>query len=87
MEALLDVLGQVVQFAYTCWDRIVLSGYIDRLQRPENLTYFFHAVVGIDADAAHPRPMIETLEHRHAGHHHAPARHDVCADDLEGGQP
>ncbi len=49
MEPLLDVLGQVVQFAYTCWDRIVLSGYIERLQRPENLTYFFHAVVGINA--------------------------------------
>jgi len=48
MEPLLDVLGQVVQFAYTCWDRIVLSGYIERLQRPENLIYFFRSVVGID---------------------------------------
>jgi len=42
------VLGQVVQFAYTCCDRIVLSGYIERLQRPENLIYFFRSVVGID---------------------------------------
>jgi hypothetical protein len=49
MEPLLDVLGQIVQFAYTCWDRIVLSGYMERLQRPENLIYFFHTVVGIDA--------------------------------------
>jgi len=49
MEPLLDVLGQVVQFAYTCWDRIVLSGYIERLQRPENLIYFFQDVVGVDA--------------------------------------
>ena len=48
MEQLLDVLGQAVQFAYTCWDRIVLSGYIERLQRPENLIYFFHEVVGIE---------------------------------------
>src|SRR5260221_12972233 len=48
MEPLLGVLGQVVQFAYTCWDRIVLTGYIERLQRPENLIYFFHDVVGVD---------------------------------------
>jgi hypothetical protein len=25
----------------------VLNGYIERLQRPENLIYFFHDVVGI----------------------------------------
>ena len=48
MERLLDVLGNTVQFFYTCWDRIVLSGYIERLQRPENLIHFFHDVVGID---------------------------------------
>src|SRR5215470_5292291 len=49
MEGLSAVLGQAVQFVYTCWDRIVLSGYIERLQRPENLIYFFQDVVGIDA--------------------------------------
>src|SRR5438105_8424600 len=48
MERLLALLGSAVQFAYTCWDRIVLSGYIERLQRPENLIYFFHDVVGIN---------------------------------------
>src|SRR6266852_8414824 len=48
MDRLSELLGQAVQFAYTCWDRIVLSGYIERLQRPENLIYFFHDVVGID---------------------------------------
>ena len=48
MDRLLELLGTAVQFAYTCWDRIVLSGYIERLQRPENLIYFFHTVVGID---------------------------------------
>ena len=47
MDQLLALLGQAVQFAYTCWDRIVLNGYIERLQRPENLVYFFHNVVGI----------------------------------------
>src|SRR5437762_12346652 len=49
VDRLSELLGQAVQFAYTCWDRIVLSGYIERLQRPENLIYFFHDVVGIDA--------------------------------------
>src|SRR2546423_15624566 len=47
VDQLLALLGQAVQFAYTCWDRIVLNGYIERLQRPENLIYFFHDVVGI----------------------------------------
>jgi hypothetical protein len=49
VDRLSELLGQAVQFAYTCWDRIVLSGYIERLQRPENLIYFFQDVVGIDA--------------------------------------
>ena len=48
MDRLSAVLGQAVQFVYSCWDRIVLSGYLERLQRPENLIYFFHDVVGID---------------------------------------
>ena len=48
MERLLALLGTAVQLVYTCWDRIVINGYIDRLQRPANLIYFFHEVVGID---------------------------------------
>jgi hypothetical protein len=48
VDRLSELLGQAVQFAYTCWDRIVLSGYIERLQRPENLIYFFHDIVGVD---------------------------------------
>ncbi|HEY8742764.1 MAG TPA: hypothetical protein VIU62_06680 [Chloroflexota bacterium] len=47
MDRLSELLGQAVQFVYTCWDRIVLNGYIERLQRPENLIYFFHDVVGV----------------------------------------
>ena len=49
MERLSAVLGQAVQFIYACWDRIVLNGYIERLQRPENLIWFFHDAVGIEA--------------------------------------
>jgi hypothetical protein len=48
VDRLSELLGHAVQFVYTCWDRIVLSGYIERLQRPENLIYFFHDVVGVD---------------------------------------
>jgi hypothetical protein len=48
VDRLSELLGRAVRFAYTCWDRIVLTGYIERLQRPENLIYFFHDVVGAD---------------------------------------
>ena len=47
MDQLLALLGNAVQFAYSCWDRIVLNGYLERLQRSENLVYFFHEVVGV----------------------------------------
>jgi hypothetical protein len=48
VDQLLAMLGNAVQFVYACWDRIVLNGYVERLQRPENLIYFFHDVVGVD---------------------------------------
>src|SRR5215216_920092 len=47
MERLLELLSPIVQFVYTCWDRIVLHGYLERLQRPESLIYFFHDVLGV----------------------------------------
>jgi hypothetical protein len=47
VDRLSELLGDAVQFSYTALDRIVLNGYIERLQRPENLVYFFHDVVGI----------------------------------------
>lgn len=46
MNRLSELLGSRVQFSYTCWDRIVLNGFLDRLQRPENVVYFFREVVG-----------------------------------------
>ncbi len=49
MDRLSEVLGRHVQFRCTAWDRIVLSGYIERLQRPENISYFFREVVGAPA--------------------------------------
>lgn len=49
MDRLSELLGRYVQFRYTAWDRIVLNGYLDRLQRPENMSYFFREVVGAPA--------------------------------------
>ena len=46
MDRLPGLLGRDVQFTYTAWDRIVLNGYLDRLQRPENVVYFFREVIG-----------------------------------------
>ena len=47
MDRLSALLGRHVQFTYTAWDRIVLNGYLERLQRPENIVYFFREVVGV----------------------------------------
>ena len=47
MDRLSEVFGERVQFRYTCLDRIVLHGYLTGLQRPEQLVYFFHDVVGV----------------------------------------
>src|SRR5438270_297824 len=47
MDRLSELLGKAFLFGYTCWDRTVLYGYIERLQRPEYLVYFFHNVAGI----------------------------------------
>ena len=49
MDRLSELLGGHVQFSYTAWDRVVLNGYLERLQRPENISYFFREVVGVPA--------------------------------------
>ena len=48
MDRLSEVFGERVQLRYTCLDRIVLHGYLTGLQRPEQLVYFFHDVVGVE---------------------------------------
>jgi hypothetical protein len=49
VDRLSELLGPHVQFTYTAWDRVVLNGYLERLQRPENLVYFFREVVRVPA--------------------------------------
>ena len=47
MERFLKLFGRFVDFAYAIWDRIVLRGYYEALQRPENIVYFFREVSGV----------------------------------------
>lgn len=47
MHRFLQLFGDFVDFTYGVWDRIVLRGYYQRLQRPENIVYFFRDVCGI----------------------------------------
>jgi hypothetical protein len=47
VDRLSEVVGERVQFRYTCLDRIVLHGYLTGLQRPGQLVHFFHDVVGV----------------------------------------
>ena len=47
MHRFLQLFGDSVDFTYGVWDRIVLRGYYERLQRPANIVYFFRNVCGI----------------------------------------
>jgi hypothetical protein len=69
VQRLSEVLGHHVQFASTAWDRIVLNGYLERLQRAENIVYFFRAVVGV------PRVTPEVLLSRTAPYRAGVARY------------
>jgi hypothetical protein len=48
VDRLSELFGERVQFRCTCLDRIVLHGYLHGLQRPEQVVYFFHDVVGVE---------------------------------------
>lgn len=47
MRRFLQLFARLVDFTYAIWDRIVLRGYYERLQRPENIVYFFRQVCGV----------------------------------------
>jgi hypothetical protein len=47
MDRFLELFGHLVEFTYAVWDRIVLRGYYERLQRPQNIVYFFRDICGI----------------------------------------
>jgi hypothetical protein len=47
MDLFTQLFGPFVTFVYHCFDRIVISGYLSGLSRPERVVNFFHMVVGI----------------------------------------
>jgi len=46
MEKLTQLFGRSIRFAYHCFDRIVIRGYLSTLSRPENIVYFFRTKAG-----------------------------------------
>jgi hypothetical protein len=48
MEKLTRLFGRSIRFAYHCFDRIVISGYLSTLSRPENIVYFFRTIKQVD---------------------------------------
>jgi hypothetical protein len=44
MEKLVQLFGRSIRFAYHCFDRIVIRGYLSTLSRPNNLMYFFRTL-------------------------------------------
>lgn len=49
MEEFAKLFGDLVAFAYHCFDRIVILGYLPFLTRPENVVHFFRGVHGTAA--------------------------------------
>lgn len=47
MEIFYQLFGGLLVFAYHCFDRIVINGYLSGLSRPEQIIYFFRQVAGI----------------------------------------
>jgi len=48
MEAFIQRFGSVLQFSYSCFDRIVINGYLPMFQNEANLVYFFRTIGGVE---------------------------------------
>jgi hypothetical protein len=46
METFTKLFGSLLVFAYHCFDRIVINGYLSGLSRPEQVVHFFREVNG-----------------------------------------
>jgi hypothetical protein len=44
MEKFIQLFCRSIRFAYHCFDRIVIRGYLSTLSRPNNLMYFFRTI-------------------------------------------
>src|SRR6202171_5327078 len=47
MDVFTRLFGDLLVFIYSCFDRIVISGYLSGLSRPEQVVYFFREVLHI----------------------------------------
>jgi len=47
MKEFMNIIQPGLLFVYQCFDRVVISGYLSMLSRPENLVYFFREVCGV----------------------------------------
>lgn len=47
MELFCKLFGSLLTFVYHCFDRIVISGYLSGLSRPEHVVNFFRTVAGV----------------------------------------
>ena len=48
MEKLTRLFGRSIRFAYHCFDRIVIRGYLSTLSRPKNIEYFFRTIKQVE---------------------------------------
>jgi hypothetical protein len=46
VETFTELFGSLLLFAYHCFDRIVIHGYLSGLSRPGQVVHFFQNVVG-----------------------------------------
>ena len=47
MELFTKLFGNLLNFVYHCFDRIVIHGYLSGLSRPEQVVHFFRRIVGV----------------------------------------
>lgn len=47
VDVFTKLFGNFIAFAYHCFDRIVIHGYLSSLSRPEQVVHFFRQVVGV----------------------------------------
>ena len=48
MEKLARLFGRSIRFAYHCFDRMVIRGYLSTLSRAENIEYFFRTIKQVE---------------------------------------
>lgn len=74
VSRLSQLFPKQISLSYGCPDRIVIRGYYPALQRPENITHFFHDVVGVStvdsAALAGPTERYKNWLDAYVRHHH-----------------